>query len=281
MSFDLGVWCSDEPLTDEDAGDLYVNLCEQKWIPIGENAAVDAFYKELPNRYPEIDTVPEEGLENCPWSCAHNRSELHVLIAMTWSSSAEIAPVVLALAAKHGLVCYDPQESKVHLPSQLKPRPSRLRSWWHGIRMVVTGVGFIAIADLRGSAQELDPHDPSLIAYRLERASAVVVGKFQKDWCLPWLDGWHCSGAVHITESLYGGWKPSEAVQFRWKERYGNSCLVCEKVSQFDGHKGIWFLTKKNDTWQFTSTGALWCGGPFPMDEQDAVIRLVRQRDRK
>jgi hypothetical protein len=123
--------------------------------------------------------------------------------------------------------------------------------------------------------------DPAVIADRLDRASAVVVGKFQVDWCLPWFDGCHCSGAVHIAESLHGTWKPSEAVQFRWKERYGNSCLVCEKVSQFHGHEGIWFLTKKNYEWQFTSTGAFWCGGPFPMDDRGAVIRLVRQRNGK
>jgi hypothetical protein len=128
MSFDLGVWYSDTPLTDEDAGDLYVKLCEETWIPIEENAAVDAFYADLTSRYPEIDAISEEELENCPWSCAHDRSGLHVLMAITWSRCAEIAPVVLNLAATHGLVCYDPQESKVHLPSHLKPRPPRFRS---------------------------------------------------------------------------------------------------------------------------------------------------------
>src|ERR1017187_6406166 len=210
MSFDLGVWYSDEPLTDEDAGDLYVKLCEQRWIPVEESAAVDAFYAELTSRYPEIDSIPEEELENCPWSCAHDRSGLHVLMAITWSRCVEIAPVVLKVAARHGLVCYDPQESKVHLPSHLKPRPSRFRSWWNRIRKLMSGVAVLAVAALVGAAQELDPHDPAVITDRLNRASAVLVGRFQVDRCLPWFDGWHCRGAIHVAESLYGDWKPSD-----------------------------------------------------------------------
>src|SRR5258707_68183 len=100
MSFDLGVWQSDSHLTDEEAGDLYVKLCEQSWIPIEENPAVQAFYAELTSRYPEIDTVPEEEVDECPWSCAHDRSGLHVLVAMVWSRCAEVTPVVLELAEK-------------------------------------------------------------------------------------------------------------------------------------------------------------------------------------
>ena len=147
------------------------------------------------------------------------------------------------------------------------------------MRISIGAVVALWLTTLPGFAQNLDPHDPAVIADRLDRATAVVIGRFQVDWCLPWFDGWHCSGAIHVAESLRGSWKPSEAVQFRWKERYGDTCLVCEKVSQFHRHKGIWFLTKKNDAWQFTLTGAFWCGGPFPMDDRDAVIRLIRQRD--
>jgi hypothetical protein len=53
-------------------------------------------------------------------------------------------------------------------------------------------------------AQEPDPHEPQIIADGLNRSSVVVIGKFAVDWCWPWFDGWHCSGAVHVEESLYG-----------------------------------------------------------------------------
>jgi hypothetical protein len=143
------------------------------------------------------------------------------------------------------------------------------------------GVVLVGLMALPCSAQELDPHDPAAIAERLNRASAVVIGKFQVAWCLPWFDGWHCSGAVHVTESLHGSWKANDAVQFQWKEPYGGTCLVCTILSPLDGHEGIWFLTKKNDTWTFTPAGAFWCGAPLPLGDRDAVTYILRQRDRK
>jgi len=52
------------------------------------------------------------------------------------------------------------------------------------------------LTELPGFAQELDPHDPAVLADRLNRANAVLVGNFKVDWCLSWFDGWHCSGAI-------------------------------------------------------------------------------------
>jgi hypothetical protein len=130
MSYDLGVWHGELPLDDDQAGDLYVKLCEERWVPIEENAATLAFYNELSARYPEIDDVPEEDLDECPWSCAHDRSGLHVLMAMRWSKYSEVAPVVYELAEKHGLICYNPQEGKVMLPNKLKLNTKQKRPWF-------------------------------------------------------------------------------------------------------------------------------------------------------
>jgi len=125
--------------------------------------------------------------------------------------------------------------------------------------------------------EDSDPHDPSVIAFELSRASVVVVGKFGVDRCLPWLDGWHCSGAIHVKGSLYGDLKPSDAVPFRWKENYGGSCLVCQYVSRLNGAMGVWFLSKKSGSWQFSGTPSL-CGGPFPLDSREAVVQCIRRR---
>jgi hypothetical protein len=69
-----------------------------------------------------------------------------------------------------------------------------------------------------GNGQELDPHDPAVIADTVKRADAVIVGTFGMEWCWPWFDGWHCSGALHIEESLFGEWHANHAVLFRWRE---------------------------------------------------------------
>lgn len=102
-------------------------------------------------------------------------------------------------------------------------------------------IGFAAfsLAVLFGHAQQFDPHDPAIIADGLNRADAVVTGRFGNDWCLPWFDGWHCSGAIHVQESLYGQSKTNDAVRFRWTEPFGTTCFICKKVSRLHGVKGI------------------------------------------
>ncbi|HEV8146058.1 MAG TPA: hypothetical protein VGP79_06750 [Bryobacteraceae bacterium] len=128
MSFDLGVWQGDTALSDKEAAKLYVELCEGKRIPT-EHPAVEAFYRELCSIYPEIDTLPADEVDNCPWSIAHDRSGSHVLMCMVWSRAEDVAAVVMDLAVKHGLICFDPQATKVYLPPNLKPKRVRFRLW--------------------------------------------------------------------------------------------------------------------------------------------------------
>jgi hypothetical protein len=130
VSFDLGVWHSDKALSVDEARELYVKLCQQTWIPTEEHPAVQAFYEELCRAYPEVDTLPEDQLDDCPWSCAHDRSGLHVIITMSYGKKlSTVAKFVVDLAEQHGLLCYDPQGPNVYLPPQLKPKKSRFRFW--------------------------------------------------------------------------------------------------------------------------------------------------------
>jgi hypothetical protein len=130
VSFDLGVWHSDKALSVEEAGELYMKLCEQTWIPIEEHLAVESFYRELCRTYPEIDTFSADEVDDCPWSCAHDRSGFHVLIAMSYGDrTTAVAQFVVDLAKKHDLICYDPQGPDVYLPPSLVPKRSKLRFW--------------------------------------------------------------------------------------------------------------------------------------------------------
>ena len=143
------------------------------------------------------------------------------------------------------------------------------------------GLAGLSLAVLLGHTQEFDPHDPAIIADGLNWADAVVVGKFGVDWCLPWFDGWHCTGAIHVQESLYGQSKTNDAVRFRWTEPSGPTCLVCDKVSRFHGVTGIWFLQRKGAVWAVSSLGVRWCGEPLPMDCRDDVVQCIGQRGAK
>src|ERR1022692_1910864 len=125
MSFDLGVWQSDVALTDEEAAEIYVKLCKSELVLPGESKSIEAFYNELTARWIEIDNVPEDKVDDvdyCPWSCALDRSGMHVIMPCVWSMADQVFEFVGALALKHGLLMFDPQNSKVYLPPNLKPK---------------------------------------------------------------------------------------------------------------------------------------------------------------
>jgi len=124
MIFVLGVWYSDVPLTDGEAAEMYTKLCDRQTILSGKSGAVEAFYRELTARWPEINTIPTErdDVDYCPWSCALDRSGMHVIMSCVWSKANDVGGFVDELSFKHGLVLFDRQHGKVHLPPNLQPQ---------------------------------------------------------------------------------------------------------------------------------------------------------------
>jgi hypothetical protein len=121
MSFDLGVWYPSKRLTDDEAGELYVALCKSQTVGVTPHHKVEAFYTELTDRYPEIDTIPEDRIDDhdyCPWSCALDRSAGHVIMPCVWSQAENVERFVRQLAKKHGLATYDPQQGRVFYPDE-------------------------------------------------------------------------------------------------------------------------------------------------------------------
>ena len=129
MSFDLSVWHSDVELSDDEAGKIHLNLCKNWPYLEGEHPSVTAFYDELTQKWPEIDTIPRERIDDfdfCPWSCAHSHSEMAVVMCCVWSMADKVADFVEDLADKHGLVCFDPQAGRVILPTELLEKKRNL-----------------------------------------------------------------------------------------------------------------------------------------------------------
>ena len=124
------MWHSETDLSAKEASKLYLRLCKQESVPAEQHGHVAAFHSELCGRYPEIDTLPEEEVDTCPWSYAHDKPGFHVIMCLNYGGELEIASqFVMDLAAKHGLVCFDPQGPNVYLPPDLKPGRSRFRFW--------------------------------------------------------------------------------------------------------------------------------------------------------
>jgi hypothetical protein len=83
------------------------------------NPAVDKFYRELIAIHPEIDTIPEERIDDhdyCPWSCALDRSPGHVIVTCVWPKATYVHQLVQGLAGKYKLALYDPQADEVIYP---------------------------------------------------------------------------------------------------------------------------------------------------------------------
>jgi len=119
MSFYLGVWSSPVAITDEEAAVRYAELNDGKPVRSKFHDQVYAFYCRLTALYPEVEMVPEDDLDSCPWACGMDMAGDHVIMAILPEQSAAVLPQVLALAAKDELVCFDPQSGKVHLPPHL------------------------------------------------------------------------------------------------------------------------------------------------------------------
>ena len=130
MSYDLAVWFPRERSGKQlEAGEFYGHLCDGNHEDVLPNPAVDAFYAELTDRYPEIDSIPEERIDDhdyCPWSCSLDHSPGHVILSCVWSQAENVARFVFDLAKRHGLVVYDPQSDRSTYPapsSQSLPSP--------------------------------------------------------------------------------------------------------------------------------------------------------------
>ena len=131
MSCDFGVWYPYERLSNKAAGELYIDLCEATRDSPRGHPSVDAFYQELVASHPEIDTVSVDQLDDkdyCPWSCAFDRSEGHIIMSCIWPQADKVQALLVSLSRKHGLALYDPQSERIIYPDE----PSQIGSkpWW-------------------------------------------------------------------------------------------------------------------------------------------------------
>lgn len=120
MSIYLGVWKSTTAISDDEASAQYLALRDEESVESEFHDKVYAFYSRLTLRYPEVEMVPEEELDACPWACGLDFTGGHVIMAIRPEMSEKVVADVRVLAAHHELVCFDPQAGKVHLPPRLR-----------------------------------------------------------------------------------------------------------------------------------------------------------------
>lgn len=115
MSYDVGVFFTQRPHSDEAAGERYSAYCSDEDFSrlIEPSPRVAAFLHEVTGLYPEIHDVPDEALDDCPWSASFDVSDGHALMPMTYPQADVMVSFLVDLADKHGLVCFDPQTGKI------------------------------------------------------------------------------------------------------------------------------------------------------------------------
>ena len=151
MSFDLGVWYPDKRITNEEAGKLYLRVCDGDTSGVVPNPAVDAFYTELTAKHPEIDEVPREKTNDrdySPCSCKLDRSPGHVIMCCVWPKATDVGQLVESLARNYGLALYDPQSDPFTYPdgSTGTPKTSHGALWVLGFFGVLFAAIFVYVA---------------------------------------------------------------------------------------------------------------------------------------
>lgn len=120
MSFYLGVWKSLTAISDHEAARQYHMLSDGKSAHPKFEARVYAFYLRLTDLYAEIEMVPEDQLDACPWAGSIEMSGSHVIVAIQSHQFEKMRRQIQALSEQHDLVCFDPQTGKVNLPPSLR-----------------------------------------------------------------------------------------------------------------------------------------------------------------
>jgi hypothetical protein len=122
MSFSLGVWNSPTAMSDDEAAARYRELNDEKSVEPEFDASVYKFYCDLISLFPEVETVPEDELDSCPWACGIDIAADHVIMAIQIEQARKIIGQIVSLAAKYELICFDPQAGQVYLPPRLETK---------------------------------------------------------------------------------------------------------------------------------------------------------------
>lgn len=128
MSFDLAVWHSTYALSGEAAGAVYQAVCEGTDLPrdgsIAPSSRITAFIAELDSRFPDLDSLSDAEVDASPWASGFEYSDQHATFNIRWSAAKAMLAEFRALAARHELVLYDPQEEVAYNPPSLKSVPA-------------------------------------------------------------------------------------------------------------------------------------------------------------
>jgi HEAT repeat protein len=117
MGFDIWIWYSSHPVSDEDAHRTYESLTLGDPGDVEESPSLAAFVRDVRRQWPWL-REPSAGPVS-PDGFEFDSNDWHGWFGIPWTAVARVGPSIQRLVEKHGLVLFDPQDGCVHLPEQL------------------------------------------------------------------------------------------------------------------------------------------------------------------
>jgi hypothetical protein len=118
MSFDMIFWYEREPSTPEQAAQIHDKLTDEEVGIVERSSVLSDFYQEVIATYRDLtENTPEEDAEVAPWTTGVYHNEECVITPISWWRCKEVGPALIAMAARHGVTTYNPQDRIIYYPS--------------------------------------------------------------------------------------------------------------------------------------------------------------------
>jgi hypothetical protein len=123
MSFDLAIWVGDQPASDQEARKTFDRLMAEGEREISEGIRPEPDPR-LAKCVREITGSYSDGLVGLIFGSVWTSTPVTphgsiVYMNLRWGVKTKVLDFIAKTAAKHGLVCYDPQTSRVVDPANL------------------------------------------------------------------------------------------------------------------------------------------------------------------
>lgn len=126
MSHDFAFWESEEPLEDEEAGEIYLLLARDA---TSDKIKPSAKVRQLAIQIESLWPIPAPGNEDdWPLAAPPDVSDSSLVICLVPSRLWDVWPILGKLAEHLALVMYDPQQRHVFLPRRLSRKRTRARA---------------------------------------------------------------------------------------------------------------------------------------------------------
>jgi hypothetical protein len=130
MSHDLGFFSVKQGATTAEVRTAYLRSCEGVDPSWPSSEALKSFISALEGKYPCIDTLDDDEVDNSPWSCGFDKGDGHIIVSMVFSRASEVGNFVWELLERHELIVFDPQADKAYLGDNELPESRQAKKWW-------------------------------------------------------------------------------------------------------------------------------------------------------